>query len=192
MRVQYDKLLGTIREAEAEGYDDMLGEVRSSLTGATAWNVAAIGDTGFILRWLRNNSSDFFQLKIQCPHRRKRESIIADIHIHYCLGIASNAGETVKFDVYYTWLAPRSAVPAIASWVHSNTITQTLGDYAANYYSLFDLFTNIAAPSGETYGSMLLVKVIRGNGTYTGEYGILDADAHSIMEKFGSKYAVLD
>ena len=38
-------------------YDDMLGEVRSAITGGTAWNTAAINDTGFLLGWLRNNSS---------------------------------------------------------------------------------------------------------------------------------------
>lgn len=168
-------------------YDDMLGEVRSAISGGTVWNVAQINNTGFLLGWLRNNSSDMFQLKIQCPHRRKRESILADIHVHYCLQTAPSAGQTVIFDVYYTWITPGAAIPAIGSWVHNATVTQVLtGAEAAWHYSLFNFFADIAAPPAENYGSMLLVKVTRGNGTYTGEYGILDADAHSMMCQLGS------
>ena len=33
---------------------------------------------------------------------------------------------------------------------------------------------------------MLLIKVIRGNGSYTGEIGILDANSHSQMIQLGS------
>ena len=174
-------------------YDDMLGEVRSAISGGTSWNTAAINDTGFLLGWLRNNSSDYFQLKIQAPHRRERDSVLADIHVHYCLQTAPSASQTVIFDVYYTWIVPGNAVPAIGSWTHNATVTQILtGTEPAWYYGLFNFATDIAAPANEGYGSMLLVKITRGNGTYTGEYGILDADAHSIMDKMGSLYAISD
>ena len=180
-------------EPTGGAYDDMLGEVRSAITGGTAWNTAAINDTGFLLGWLRNNSSDFFQLKIQCPHRRKRASILADIHVHYVTQTAPSAGQTVIFDVYYTWITPGAAVPAIGSWIHNASVQQTFtGTEGAWHYGLFKFFTDIAAPPAENYGSMLLVKVTRGNGTYTGEYGILDADAHSLMEKLGSIYPTSD
>lgn len=188
------ELDGALEELQFIGaYDDMLGEVRSSVTGATSWNIAQINNTGFLLGWLRNNSSDFFQLKIQCPHRRKRDSVLADIHVHYCLQIAPSAGQEVIFDVYYTWIVPGSAVPEIGSWEHNATVTQTLtGSEPAWYYGLFNFDTDIPAPPSEGYGSMLLLKVTRGNGSYTGEYGILDADAHSIMDKMGSLYATSD
>ncbi len=174
-------------------YDDMLGEVRSAITGGTAWNTAAINDTGFLLGFLRNNSSDFFQLKVQCPHRRKRASTLADLHVHYCLQTSPSANQTIIFDVYYTWITPGSAIPAIGSWVHNATVTQTLtGTEGAWYYGIFNFFENLAAPPAENYGSMLLAKVIRGNGTYTGEYGILDSDSHSMMIQLGSRYPVSD
>jgi len=174
-------------------FDDMLGEVRSSITGATAWNTAQISDTGFLLGWLRNNSIDYFQLKIQCPHRRKRESILADIHVHYCLSSAPSAGQTAIFDVYYTWIEPGVAVPALTNWVRYATKTLTFaGTEPQWYYGIFDFDENIAAPDGEGYGCMLLLKVTRGNGTYTGEFGVLDADAHSIMCQLGSIYPVSD
>lgn len=183
----------TIVAVDGIAYDDMLGEVRSSITGATSWNTAQINDTGFLLGWLRNNSSDYFQLKIQCPHRRKRESILADIHIHYCTQTAPEASQTVIYDVYYTWIEPGHAVPAITSWTHTATVTKTFaGTEGAWYYGLFDIATNVAAPDGEGYGSMLLVKVTRGNGTYTGEIGILDADSHSQMIQLGSIYPLSD
>lgn len=145
--MKINKITGLIKAtlgdvSTALAYDDMLGEVRSSITGATSWNTAQINDTGFLLGWLRNNSSDYFQLKIQCPHRRKRESTLADIHIHYCTQTAPTAGQTVIYDVYYTWIEP--------------------------------------------------IKVIRGNGSYTGEIGILDADSHSHMIQLGSVNPISD
>lgn len=175
------------------GYDDMLGEVRSAVSGGTQWAVSQINDTGFLIGWLANNSSDFFQLKIQSPHRRQRQSTLADIHIHYCLETAPSAGQTVIWDVYYTWINPGVAVPALTSWSHTATVTQTFtGTEAVWHYGLFNFATNVAAPPNEGYGSMLLVKVIRGNGSYTGKVGVLDADAHSLMDRMGSVNATSD
>ena len=97
------------------------------------------------------------------------------------------------FDVYYTWLTPGNAIPAIGSWTHAAAVTQIFnGTEAAWHYGIFNFATNINPPANEGYGSMILVKITRGNGSYTGEYGILDSDAHTLVDKSGSAYPVSD
>lgn len=173
-------------------YDDMLGEVRSAISGGTVWDVAAIGDTGFVLGWLKNNSSDLFQLKIQAPHRRVLNSVLGDIHIHYVLESASTAGETITWETKYTWVKPGMLIPAIGSWSTSTITSQILTTQSALYYGIFQLAVNIPAVTSEDYGSIILVKVTRGNGSHAGRIGILDADAHSLMGKLGSKNVYTD
>lgn len=173
-------------------YNDMLGEVRSAIAGGTIWDVAAIGDTGFIIGWLKDASSDMFQLKIQAPHSRVIGSILGDIHVHYVLESASTAAQTIVWDTKYTWMKPGTVIPAIGSWVTSPITSQILTTESALYYGIFQLAVNIPAVPNEDYGSMLLIKVTRGDGTYTGRVGILDADAHSLMGKLGSKTVFTD
>ena len=165
-------------------YDDMLGQIRSAQTGGTAWTIAGINDTSFQIGWLANNSTDMFQLTIQAPHRRLRDSVLADIHVHYILESAATAAETITWDTKYCWIQPGGVVPAIGSWTTSSITSQVLATTNAFYYGIFNLAVNVAAPTApEGYGSMLLIKVSRGNGTHTGRIGILDADAHSLMDK---------
>lgn len=170
------------------GHDDMLGEVRSGITGATSWQLAQINDTGFILGWLRNNSNDFFQVKIQVPHRRNLGTALDSIHIHYILEIASSPAEQVVFSGSYAWMQPGAAVPNNAGWTAFSGagLTLTLGARDAYYYGLHSIQTNIAAPANEGYGGILLIKITRGNGSYAGRLGVLDCDAHSQMNRIGS------
>lgn len=170
------------------GHDDMLGEVRSSIAGATVWDIAQINDTGFFIGWLKNNSSDFFQVKVQVPHRRNLGTALDSIHIHYILGAASSPGQTIVFSGSYTWIQPGDVVPANTAWTAFSGagLTLTLGARDAFYYGLHSIQSNIAAPSNEGYGGILLVKISRGNGTFTGTFGVLDCDAHSQMNRIGS------
>jgi hypothetical protein len=173
-------------------YDDMLGEVRSAIAGGTVWDVAAINDTGFIIGWLKDSSTDMFQLKIQAPHSRVLGSVLGDIHVHECLESASTAGQTIIWTTQYCWIKPGMVIPANSGWTTSPITTQTLTTQAAFYYTLFELAINIPAITAEDYGSILLVKVSRGDGTYSGRVGILDADAHSLKGKLGSKNTYTD
>lgn len=127
--MKINKITGLIKAtlgdvSTALAYDDMLGEVRSSITGATSWNTAQINDTGFLLGWLRNNSSDYFQLKIQCPHRRKRESTLADIHIHYCTQTAFWSILATIAIVVFMILFPKIASPQNTEWRKPDVTSQ--------------------------------------------------------------------
>lgn len=170
-------------------YDDLLGKVQSAATGGTAWSLEVITGTVFIAGALANNSTDLVQVTIQVPHRRKLTTILASIHMHYVLQAASTAGETIVFTGKYCWVQPGEAIPADASWTAmSSRLTLTLGTHPVRYYSIHDIEENIACPAGvaEGYGGMLLVHIVRGNGTHSGKLVILDVDAHSIMDRLGS------
>jgi hypothetical protein len=177
-----------IFQLEQGNYDDMLGQLRTALTGAAQWNLKQISNTGFIAGFLRNNSGDFYQCTIQVPHRRQLGSVLGDIHAHYVLDTAATAGQEIIFTGKYTWLKVGDTIPADASWTDFGTMTLTVpvGGYPQWYYGLFGFATEINPPADEGYGGMLLIKITRGNGSYGGEIGILDTDAHSRMDKFGS------
>ena len=179
---------------EPDGYDDMLGEIRSGITGATSWYLTQIRDTGFIIGWVKNNSSDFFQLLAQPSHKRVLESLMADFHIHMLLdGTAPTEGQTIVWIVSHIWISPNQTMPALTGWTTSDTITQTFdGTEGAHKYTLFEFLTDVAAPDPDTYGSVFLAKVTRDNGTYTGKIGVLGADCHILHGKFGSTYKYWD
>ena len=173
-------------------HDDIFADIRSPTSGGTAWTVAGINDTSFQIGWLANNSTDMFQLTIQCTHKRRMGSNLDSIHLHYILESSATSGQTIIWTPTYTWVKPGDVIPANASWTSLGTVTQTLGTTSAFYYGLFNFGTNIAPPAGESYGSMILFKVTRGNGTHTGRIGVLDCDAHSLMDRFGSVNEVTD
>lgn len=175
-----------------ESHDDMLGVVQSAAAGGTAWNYpVVITGTPFIGGALRNNSTDMVQVKIQVPHRRKLNSVLDSIHIHYVLQAASSLNQTVVFAGRYVWIQPGDVIPATASWTTMSGagLTLNLGTAkSAAYYSIHtvqEAITCPAAPS-EGYGGMLLIEISRGNGTFTGEFFVLDVDAHSIIDRLGS------
>jgi hypothetical protein len=177
-----------------ESHDDMLGEVRSSLTGATQWDVEAItgtdtAETGFYIGALDTSGNDFFQTKIQVPHRRKLGSVLDSIHIHYVLQAASNLNDTVTFTGSYCWVSPTNAIPASAGWTAFSGAGLTLNLGAAKavrYYGIHSIQSSISAPASEGYGGMILIRITRSGGTYAGKLGILDCDAHTIVDRKGS------
>jgi len=170
-------------------HDDMLGVIQSPASGGTAWTFAALGDTGFLMGQLADNASEILQLKIQVPHWRKLGSNLDSIHIHLVNETAIAEGETVVLDeMSYVWLRIGDAIPAAASWtaISDFTYTAPAGGIAAKTYMLWSIAQDVAPPADEGYGGMLLVKVRRGDGTATGDIGILDVDAHSIKDRMGS------
>jgi hypothetical protein len=177
-----------VNDRFAVAHDDMLGEVRSAISGATQWDTGQINDTGFILGWLKNNSSDFFQAKIQICHRRYLGQNLDSIHVHYLLESASTLNETILFTGAYVWIKPGSIIPANSGWtaLSGAGLTLTLTTQSAYYYGIHLLQTNIAPPVNEGYGGILLIKVTRGNGTHTGRFGILDCDVHTPINRLGS------
>lgn len=173
-------------------HDDMLGRLETALSGASQWNVANINDTLFPLGWLRNNSNDFATMRIQSPHWRKQDTALDSIHLHYVLQTAYTANQTILFNTFWTWIQPGSPVPALTAWNNTPSTLSMTGNQPAWYYGLHTLVTSPPPASPDGYGLYLLVRVLRGNGTYTGELGILDVDAHAQKDRLGSIYEYSD
>lgn len=176
-------------------HDDMLGEVRSSIAGATTWDIEVITGTSFFIGAVKNNSSDMFQVKIQVHHRRQLQSILDGIHVHYALQAASNLNDTIIWSGFYCWVQPGEAIPDDAGWtaLTGTGLTLNLGAVKpVRYYGIHTIQPNIPAPANEGYGGMLLIRIVRGNGSYTGKVAILDCDAHTPVNRLGSSQEVSD
>lgn len=171
-----------------ETHDDMLGTIMTGISGANQWLVANVRDTLYPLQFLRNNSADFFCTHIQSPHWRKQGANLDSIHIHYLLNAAYTANQTVVFTISYTWIQPGTVFPAIADWTTLTNVSYVLstGNLAQYYTDIMSLAVNIPAPTVEGYGYGLAIKIVRGNGTYTGEMGIWFADVHVVKDRLGS------
>jgi len=174
-------------------YDDMMGEFLTGIAGANQWTVGNIGDTLFPTQWLKNNSNDFFCMKAQSPHSRRQHSAIADIHIHYILQTNYTANQSILFDVFYTWIMPDSVVADLQNWITVSNISLIMTENkTALYNGIFSLIVNINPPINEGYGVGILYRIVRKNGTYSGDLGILWTDLHIIKDKTGSKSPIND
>ena len=178
----------------SQAYTDVHVEVTSATSGGTAWVYETISGTPFLCGKLLNNSTDMFQFKAEMPHTRNIGSVLADIHYHYIIDAnATGADQNVIWNISYCWLKAGDVMPATASWTVIPTITQVLtGTPVARTYGLYQFSVNLPCPVGETYGSMLFVQAIRGNGTYTGKIAIVDAGAHCAMDRNGSVNVTTD
>jgi hypothetical protein len=172
----------------AETHDDMIGYINTGLAGANQWVVANVRDTLFPLQFLKNNSNDFYCCSIQSPHDRKQGANLDSLHIHYLLNSAYTGNQTLVFDISYAWIIPGTTFPAIASWTVLTGVSKVLstGNLAQYYTDIASLVTNIAPPSPEGYGVAMAIKVVRGNGTYTGDLGIWAMDLHYVSDRQGS------
>jgi len=190
--------MSSIDMHRAPGHDDMLGRVRTAITGAVQATIAQIRDTGFLLEWLMPNADDYEQVTIQVPHRRKIGSLLDSLHIHYVLDdTAPNEGEEVWIDYAYCWISPGEAVPAIVDWSDGSAVLTFDGTEGAHYYNVFSIETLISPPEDEGYGGMILLKMIRNStgtpsDTYPGAFGVIDVDAHTPVDRLGSFYEFSD
>ena len=175
---------------ETPAHDDIIGIIDTGIAGANQWLVANFRDTLFPLRFLRNNSNDFFCVNAQSPHWRQQNAPIDSIHIHYVLNTAYAANQTLLFDLYWTWVIPNTTIPALATWNQSlgiSVVLDAVNPIAQFTNGIFSLATNIAAPSPDGYGIGILFRIVRGNGTYSGDLGILNADLHVLRDRSGSQ-----
>lgn len=172
-------------------YDDMLGDVSTSPTGASQWLTAQIGTTGFFINWLQSGQNDFTQQKLQMSHMKALGTALKSLHVHYLLSTSPSAGQTVNLNWAYTWVKMNTAVPAIGSWAsNTHTITFT-GSEAANTHYVESIVTNVAAPANETYSSIFFIKITResqggGADSYGGNFGLLYLDGHIQKNRLGS------
>lgn len=168
-------------------HDDLLGTIMTGVVGANKWLVKNVGNTLYPLQYLRNNSSDFFCFHAQSPHWRKQHENLDSIHIHYLLDSPYLGNQTIVFTIYWTWVIPDTVFPMLSNW-HSSGVTITLSstNLPQYYTGIVSLVESIPPPDEEGYGLGLIVRIVRGKGTYGGDLGIWWADAHAVKDRNGS------
>jgi hypothetical protein len=125
--------------------------------------IEAYRDTKLLMPFMRRDQDDTLSLIFQFAHRKKLQSAIASVHLHY-IPMVNPIDVITKNIVYweyeYYWHNLDASVPAVASWVTGN-LTLAIGAADAHISRVFDFFVNIAAPASETYSSFLLFYISR-------------------------------
>jgi len=177
-------------------HDDIMGIITTGLAGNNQWGIANIGNTGYALQFLRNNSSDYYNFHAQSPHWRKHNAALDSIHIHYMLKDAYTAAQTLVFDIYWAWIIPGTIFPSdIANWNKAENVQIILNansNLSAYYTDIFPVVVDVPPPVPDGYGIGIAVKLIRKNGSFTGDMWVWFNDAHALKDKEGSLFEYTD
>jgi hypothetical protein len=177
-------------------HDDMQG-IMSTVTGGSALGTLAIRDTGCTMLAFQNNGDDVAVQIYQFTHRKKLNTNLDSVHLHYYLPSAPGAGQTIILNYAWTWYNNGGVVPAIANWNTGQKIHTFTGSEAAYSTGIINVITDLKHPINEQYSSMLRVKVTRdstgvGSDTYNADLGIDYFDVHFITDRQGSIYEYTD
>ena len=167
-----------------ERHDDQQGVLGTAVSGATQWTPAQYRNTGIVVNNIQNN--DVFTMIFQFTHRRKLQSALDSVHLHWITQLAVTG--TLIID--YTWGWYNTAGTAPIPETLPNTGSVTINIAAADQYipKVTSLITNLTSPTGESGSSLLFCRFIVNGGTYggTNPICILYVDAHTIVNKQGT------
>lgn len=152
---------------------DLLTPANAFQAGQSAPTIEAFRDTTFYAAFFRHDQDDTVSIAIQYPHGRLVGRTIRDIHMHYVPMVSpGTAALDAYFRVRYSWQGVGGTFPALVGWSEDNvTVTVEPGDEFDHLY--VDLLTDIAAPTGDTYSSILLLEVTRlGNSSTLDTYNV--------------------
>jgi hypothetical protein len=152
-------------------------------------------DTNYLMSFFSHSVDKEINIELQMPHTKKLGDAI-DFHLH--LVPMANGSGTVRFTWEYVWFNIGSEIPAATSWTSGST---EIALVAADQYKhrLHDILTSVAAPTGEGYSSIFLMRLIRegthanddyttgkDHGTAAANLGLVSVDAHIRHDRFGS------
>jgi hypothetical protein len=176
-------------------YDDMQG-ITSSVSGGSALGTLTIRDTGVTIPSFQNIHDDVLHFTVQFSHRKKLLADCGSFHLHCYLPNAPVNGNTLIFDYAYTWLNYDSVIPQLASWT-TGTTTYTFTNEVQYQLLIVPIIETIAHPVNESPSSILIVKCTRdstgvGSDTYNSDLGLIYADVHYPMDKWGTNTSIGD
>jgi len=177
-------------------HDDMQG-IMTTVSGGSALGTLAIRDTACTMLAFQNANDDIAVQVYQFTHRKKLNTNLDSVHLHYFLPNKPNANDTVILQYAWVWYNNGAVIPAIANW-NTGTKTHTFTGSEAQYSTgIINVITNLAHPENEQYSSLLRVKVTRdstgvGSDTYNADLGIDYFDVHFIADRQGSIYEYTD
>lgn len=164
-------------------YDDVQGIIGTSLTGANRWTYKEYRNTGLVMPFLADG--DYFTQIIQMPHRKKLGEDLGSFHLHWITEDAADG--TVIWDYAWGFYNENGTEPIPDTL--PNTGSTTWDVTAADQYlpKVKGIIPTIPALVDEGYSAILLVKVARNGGTWSGnDIGIRYVDVHVPLDRHGS------
>ena len=167
----------------ATAWDDLLVELRESVTGQTLkpdWDA-----TNFGLLFPQNNATEYVSFNFQLPHRWKEGSAVYP-HVHFLQN--QNASPTFKMD--YRWVNIGETVPAFTTGYTFGTLVGAQTWSSGLLHRIAHNPAGIPA-TGKTFSSLLQVKLYREDNIYAGDCIAVSFDLHFEIDSFGtsSEYA---
>jgi hypothetical protein len=178
-----------------ERWDDLSAIVYEG-TGPAALTYEAYRDTGFFMRFFRDNQNDQIFMAYQMPHGWDPSTAVRP-HMHY-YPMASGSGVLV-FEYAYSWtLVNNGPLGPGSSWT-SGSVSASLTP-ADQYVQKIMSFGTLTPPSGAHESAVLVFKASRpgvsdptdtyetskDHGTAAANIGILYFDLHYQKEKAGT------
>ena len=135
--------------------------------------------------------NDILSMVFQMPHRKQLDTALDSVHIHF-IPLGTGVGD-LAFSYEWGWYKANEVVPATLP----NTNSLTVALVAEDQYKLklASLITALAAPTSETYSSLLYVKCTRrttGDTWGTDEIALAYMDAHYLVDRYGSYNEITD
>lgn len=163
--------------------DDVQGILETALAGVTQYTPRQYRTTGIVMPHIARG--DIFSMRFQMPHRKKLQTAAASVHLH-AIPISAADGD-IKISYSWGWYNNGSVIPDTLP--NSDTATITLASSDQYKMKILTLISSLAAPTTETYSSILFVKCERltaGDTWGTGEIALAYMDAHFLTNRIGS------
>ena len=170
---------------------DSFGTLSTVLQGGSTWTNRLLRSTKVSAPHIAKN--DYFAYKCQFNHDKKLLTNLDGFHVHIIPVGAVSGGEVIHMTYAWGWLKNGDTYPDTLPNTGQCTITLSAGDQFK--YLIKGLVSNMAYPTSEGYSSELFIEFHRsndGNDTYSGEFALVDGDAHYLTNRTGSKYEYSD
>lgn len=172
-------------------HKDSFGTLGTLIQGGSTWTLRLLRNTKIAVPHIAK--TDVFTYKCQFNHDKLLATNADGFHIHFMPIAAVTGGEVIALDYAWGWLTAGNTFPATLP--NTGTATITLADGDQYKYLIKGLLLNLAYPTNEGYSSEFFVEFTRrndGQDTYTGEFALIDGDAHYIVGQNGSVYEFSD
>lgn len=169
-------------------HDDIQGVLGTAVAGATSWTPLQYRTTGIVFNGVRQSDKDVFTMVFQMPHRKKLQTPIDSVHLHWITEVAKTGSWNLNYA--WGWYDEEGGVAIPATLPNTGTVSVSVA--AADQYipKMTSLIINLAPPTVETYSSILYVKFQLNNvsgGVAGGDYLLIRyLDAHFEVDRLGS------
>jgi hypothetical protein len=184
------------RAAFNERWDDLYSEIHELPSGPTTLTYETYRDTGFPMKFFRDNQNDKIFMLYQMSHGWNHASVRP--HMHW-IAMGSGSGNVI-FEYQYSWAAAMEGiVPAASGWV-SGSVTASLtpdDQYRAQVVDFGEvpglpessgssalLFFAVSRPASSNPGDTYDVN--KDHGTAAANVGILFFDLHYQRDSAGT------